>query len=291
MTEPRAAKKYGYYLLNTDGGNLRRRPGEPLSHAAIGALLRTRRLVTVDQISKAIGAATHNVAEYQALIEGLMLASAHGIERIRVYTDSELVVDQVNGVSAVRQAHELHEVASGLRAGFKSFRTVGCLGSGTSRQINSCGMLSQCPRPPPWPRLPQCCPSELACKCIKPGHEARVNAVDERGTVCEMPRPTWSRRMRCPATSSRPQRETLPGRQPIVPRRKGIGDAKSRPGWFAFAARRQAPSCSTGCHPRGFVSARPRVPHGRRGCRRPRVPRDAAAGSRASSSLRGARIA
>jgi len=119
-----AGPNHAYYLLNTDGGNLRRRPGEPLSHAAIGALLRTRRLVTVGQISKAIGPATHNVAEYQALIDGLMLARAHGIERIRVYTDSELVVDQVNGVSAVRRAHlhELHEVASGLRAGFKSFR-------------------------------------------------------------------------------------------------------------------------------------------------------------------------
>ena len=81
-----AAPKSGYYLLNTDGGNLRRRPGDPLSHAAIGALLRTRRLVTVDQITKTIGPATHNVAEYQALIEGLMLARAHGIGHIRVYT-------------------------------------------------------------------------------------------------------------------------------------------------------------------------------------------------------------
>jgi ribonuclease HI len=119
-----AALKPGYYLLNTDGGNLRRLPGDPLSHAAIGALLRTRRLVPVAQISKAIGPATHNVAEYQALIEGLMLARTHGIEHIRVFTDSELVVDQVNGVSAVKEAHlrALHEVASGLRAGFKSFR-------------------------------------------------------------------------------------------------------------------------------------------------------------------------
>ena len=65
-----AAVKRGYYLLNTDGGNLRRRPGEPLSHAAIGALLRTRRLATVGQISKAIGPATHNEAEYRGLIEG-----------------------------------------------------------------------------------------------------------------------------------------------------------------------------------------------------------------------------
>ena len=119
-----AALKSGYYLLNTDGGNLRRLPGDPFSHAAIGVLLRTRRLVHVAQISKAIGPATHNVAEYRALIEGLMLARTHGIEHIRVYTDSELVVDQVNGVSAVKEAHlqELHERACGLRAGFKSFR-------------------------------------------------------------------------------------------------------------------------------------------------------------------------
>src|SRR4051794_5257388 len=87
-----ATMKSGYYLLNTDGGNLRRRPGEPVTHAAIGALLRTRRLVTVDQISKAIGPATQNVAEYHALIDGLMLARAYGIDHIRVYTDSELVV-------------------------------------------------------------------------------------------------------------------------------------------------------------------------------------------------------
>jgi probable phosphoglycerate mutase len=120
MTEPRVGLKRGYYLLNTDGGN----SGDPLGRAAIGALLRTRRLVTVDQISKAIGPATHNVAEYRALIEGLKLARNHGVQRIRVYMDSELVVDQVNGVSAVRQAHlrELHEVARSRIDLFKSIR-------------------------------------------------------------------------------------------------------------------------------------------------------------------------
>jgi Reverse transcriptase-like len=76
-----AGLKRGYYLLNTDGGN----SGDPLGRAAIGALLRTPRLVTVAQISKAIGPATHNVAEYQALIEGLKLARDYGIQRIRVY--------------------------------------------------------------------------------------------------------------------------------------------------------------------------------------------------------------
>ena len=108
------------YLLNTDGGN----SGNPLGRAAIGALLRTRRLVTVAQMSKAIGPATHNVAEYQALIEGLELAREYGVQRIRVYMDSELVVDQVNGISAVRQAHlkELYEEARSLVAQFQSFR-------------------------------------------------------------------------------------------------------------------------------------------------------------------------
>lgn len=120
MTEPTAGLKRGYYLLNTDGGN----SGDPLGRAAIGALLRTRRLVTLSQISKPIGPATHNVAEYQGLIEGLKLARDYGIQRIRVYMDSELVVDQVNGLSAVRQAHlsELHKVATSLVALFESIR-------------------------------------------------------------------------------------------------------------------------------------------------------------------------
>jgi ribonuclease H / adenosylcobalamin/alpha-ribazole phosphatase len=123
FVHPTAGLKRGYYLLNTDGGmasNGRRRSGDPLGRAAIGALLRTPRLVTVAQISKAIGPATQNVAEYRALIEGLTLARDYGIQRIRVYMDSELVVDQVNGVSAVRKEHlrELHDVASSLVALF-----------------------------------------------------------------------------------------------------------------------------------------------------------------------------
>jgi ribonuclease HI len=108
------------YLLNTDGGN----SGNPLGRAAIGALLRTRRLVTVARVSKEIGPATHNVAEYKALIEGLRLAREYGIQRLRVYMDSELVVEQLNGVAAVKQAHlgELHDAASSLKAQFKNIR-------------------------------------------------------------------------------------------------------------------------------------------------------------------------
>jgi probable phosphoglycerate mutase len=127
MTEPKAGLKGGYYLLNTDGGSastLGRRAGDPLPVAAIGVLLRTRRLARVDERAKAIGHVTHNVAEYHGLIEGLKLAREHGVEHIRVYMDSELVVDQVNGDCAVKEPHlrELHDDVTALRAQFKSVR-------------------------------------------------------------------------------------------------------------------------------------------------------------------------
>jgi ribonuclease HI len=58
------------------------------------------------------------------LIEGLKLARKHGIKRIRVYMDSELVVDQMNGLSAVK--HEdlkaLNKSAREVVASFASFR-------------------------------------------------------------------------------------------------------------------------------------------------------------------------
>jgi ribonuclease HI len=116
----RPGLKSGYFLLNTDGGN----SGNPLGVAAIGALLRTRRLAAVAQMSKAIGPATHNVAEYRALIEGLKLARHQGVQHIRVYMDSELVVEQVTGRAAVKNEHlkELHDYVSTLAALFKSFR-------------------------------------------------------------------------------------------------------------------------------------------------------------------------
>lgn len=120
MTDQTADLKPGYYLLNTDGGNA----GDPLDRAAIGAVLRTPNLATMAEVSMAIAPATHNVAEYRGLIEGLKLARDHGIPRLRVCMDSELVVEQVNGRSAVRQEHlgELHEAACNLVDLFVSIR-------------------------------------------------------------------------------------------------------------------------------------------------------------------------
>ena len=121
VMDPTADRKRGYFLLNTDGGILRRaRSADPLTQAAIGVLLRTRRMATVTHLSKPIGLATHNTAEYVGLIEGLQVARDHGVRHVRIYMDSELVVDQVNGRSKVNEAHlrELHSQALGLLALF-----------------------------------------------------------------------------------------------------------------------------------------------------------------------------
>jgi ribonuclease HI len=76
------------------------------------------------EISKRIGPAINTVAEYRALIEGLKLARSRGIQRIRVFLDSELVVDQVNGRARVGKEHirPLHTEACSLRQEFPNIR-------------------------------------------------------------------------------------------------------------------------------------------------------------------------
>jgi len=120
---PTDSLKSGYYLLNTDGAMVsdgHRTAGEPAGLAAIGVVLREPRLKVIETISRTIGPATHNEAEYQALIEGLRLAHGKGIRRLRAYLDSELVVDQMNERSRVMQPHlvKLYGEASTLAAHF-----------------------------------------------------------------------------------------------------------------------------------------------------------------------------
>ncbi len=77
------------YLLSADGSGTGT-VANP-SPGAIGVVLKDPDGNSVGEISKAIGPATNTVAEYRALIEGLELAHLHGIKRIRVFLDSELV--------------------------------------------------------------------------------------------------------------------------------------------------------------------------------------------------------
>jgi probable phosphoglycerate mutase len=100
-------------------GAARGNPG-PASYAVIfrrpdGSLLK--------EISKYIGRATNNVAEYYALIAALDFAAAHRIGKLRVLSDSELLVRQMQGLYKVKNAdlRPLFERARRLAGGLAYF--------------------------------------------------------------------------------------------------------------------------------------------------------------------------
>lgn len=67
-----------------------------------------------------LGILTNNRAEYQALIEGLQKAAEWSPDRLEVYMDSELVVNQLRGRYRVKNAdlQPLHRQALELLGGF-----------------------------------------------------------------------------------------------------------------------------------------------------------------------------
>lgn len=68
--------------------------------------------------SRTIGNATNNVAEYTALIRALELAIEHSLPRVRIHSDSELLVKQMNGEYRVKHPDliPLYQQAKGLAA-------------------------------------------------------------------------------------------------------------------------------------------------------------------------------
>jgi ribonuclease HI len=69
-----------------------------------------------------MGAATNNVAEYTALIRALEHALTLGLQRVAVFSDSELMVKQINGEYSVKNPdmQRLHAEAQALRSRFAS---------------------------------------------------------------------------------------------------------------------------------------------------------------------------
>ncbi len=75
------------------------------------------------RLGKPIGRNTNNVAEYHGLIAALDYAASHGIRRLRVRSDSELLVRQMQGLYKVKSADlkPLHERAQRLARGLEYF--------------------------------------------------------------------------------------------------------------------------------------------------------------------------
>ncbi len=101
----------GVHVANIDGAS-RGNPG-PASYAVV---LRDPQGKIVLELAKNIGRETNNVAEYFALLAPLDYATSHNISALRIRSDSELLVRQMQGRYKVKSADlkPLHERAAKL---------------------------------------------------------------------------------------------------------------------------------------------------------------------------------
>lgn len=109
--------------VNTDGGS-RGNPGP----AAIGVVVRagdaTRDVLA--EISRTIGETTNNVAEYAAVIAGLEAAVELGADKVRLESDSQLLIRQLQGAYRVKKAHliPMYKRCRELLANFAEYELV-----------------------------------------------------------------------------------------------------------------------------------------------------------------------
>jgi ribonuclease HI len=99
----------GVITLYTDGAS-RHNPGK----AACAWVVCDGRDKVLDQGAVYLGFRTNNEAEYQAVIDGLKAGVPHSQGKVRVRSDSALVVDQMTGASRVK-APNLRVLADEVR--------------------------------------------------------------------------------------------------------------------------------------------------------------------------------
>jgi ribonuclease HI len=118
-----------FHTAKVDGAS-RGNPG-PASYAVI---MRKPDGSSEFEIGKYIGRTTNNVAEYYGLIAALDYAASHGVARLRIESDSELLVRQMQGRYKVKSPDlkPLHERAQKLAHGL-SFFAIGHI----AREFNS----------------------------------------------------------------------------------------------------------------------------------------------------------
>ena len=102
----------------SDGG-ARGNPGP----AAVGILICDEDGEVLREYKETIGEATNNIAEYQAVVQGLRLAQELGIEEVAYFLDSELVCRQLSGEYRIKTPH-LKDLYQQVKEKEKNFRKV-----------------------------------------------------------------------------------------------------------------------------------------------------------------------
>ena len=85
-------------VIHADGAS-RGNPGQ----SAIGATIKDEQGRLLATVSRRVGRATNNQAEYRAVIAALEEAGRLGARRVKLYLDSELVVKQLRGEYRVKK--------------------------------------------------------------------------------------------------------------------------------------------------------------------------------------------
>ena len=105
-----------HYKMFTDAG-ARGNPGP----AAIGVVVYDQSDNIVTEISKYIGKATNNVAEYTALLFGVIKLKELGCTQVDLFLDSELIVKQMLGQYKIKK-HELSVIQKQIIDGLKGIK-------------------------------------------------------------------------------------------------------------------------------------------------------------------------
>lgn len=90
--KPAAKAADGWFVAHCDGGS-RGNPGP----SGFGAVVEDPQGHVAARLSEFLGKQTNNYAEYSGLLAVLKWAAANGVARLRVISDSELMVKQMKG--------------------------------------------------------------------------------------------------------------------------------------------------------------------------------------------------
>jgi len=93
----KGAKNQISIIIHIDGAS-RGNPG----YAGAGAIIKNSDGIILKKLTKYLGIATNNIAEYNALLLGLQYAKKIDVKSVKVYSDSELLVKQMNGEYRVK---------------------------------------------------------------------------------------------------------------------------------------------------------------------------------------------
>ena len=115
---PNPAGQDGWFTAHCDGGS-RGNPGP----SGYGAVIEDPQGHIVARLAQFLGIQTNNYAEYSGLLAVLKWASENGTKRLRVVSDSELMVKQMKGQYKVASPglRPLYEQARRLAAGLEKF--------------------------------------------------------------------------------------------------------------------------------------------------------------------------